>query len=308
MSNPKETLMDALDMVVYDATNPSFITQIRRGPYDAIAPTQPQLSAAGKTVLVTGGATGIGFSIAKHFAAAGATTVILFARRPQSLADAAAAIAKEHPNTQILTYSVDVSNLQAITKGLQAASNSAKSKTIDIVVTSAAFFPTASATLDVPTSEIQSVIQTNVIGHFHLVREFIALPSHTGHQKTVIDVSSNGALHPYPTTAFYGGTKGMFTWLMRHVQSEHPEVRIHSLHPGAIYTPAMEAYGIPREAIAAIEDHVDLPGSFTVWLASPEAEFLKGRFVFARWDKEELVKAKGLIEKDSSLLNMKFFS
>lgn len=32
----------------------------------------------------------------------------------------------------------------------------------------------------------------------------------------------------------------------------------------------------------------DLPGHFLVWLASPEASFLNGKFVWANWDVEEL--------------------
>jgi hypothetical protein len=33
----------------------------------------------------------------------------------------------------------------------------------------------------------------------------------------------------------------------------------------------------------------DLPGRFYVWLASPEARFLRGKLVWANWDAEELV-------------------
>jgi hypothetical protein len=32
----------------------------------------------------------------------------------------------------------------------------------------------------------------------------------------------------------------------------------------------------------------ELPGDFAVWLASPEAAFLHGRFVDAHWDIDEL--------------------
>ena len=36
---------------------------------------------------------------------------------------------------------------------------------------------------------------------------------------------------------------------------------------------------------------VSLPGSFHVWLASPEARFLKNKFLWVNWDVDEL-KAK----------------
>jgi hypothetical protein len=34
---------------------------------------------------------------------------------------------------------------------------------------------------------------------------------------------------------------------------------------------------------------VELPAHFIVWLASEEAKFLKGKFVWANWDAEELL-------------------
>lgn len=33
---------------------------------------------------------------------------------------------------------------------------------------------------------------------------------------------------------------------------------------------------------------VDLPGHFCLWLTSPEAKFLRGKFVWVNWDVDEL--------------------
>lgn len=33
---------------------------------------------------------------------------------------------------------------------------------------------------------------------------------------------------------------------------------------------------------------VSLPATFNVWLASPEARFLKGKFLWSNWDVDEL--------------------
>lgn len=46
---------------------------------------------------------------------------------------------------------------------------------------------------------------------------------------------------------------------------------------------------------------MNLPGHFAVWLASPEAAFLAGRFVWANWDVEEL-KARAKEIEDSPYL------
>jgi hypothetical protein len=47
---------------------------------------------------------------------------------------------------------------------------------------------------------------------------------------------------------------------------------------------------------------VDLAASFTVWLTSPEAKFLKGKFVYANWDVEELKERATEIENSDMLL------
>ena len=46
---------------------------------------------------------------------------------------------------------------------------------------------------------------------------------------------------------------------------------------------------------------VELPASFTVWVCSPEARFLKGKTVWANWDVEGLMARKADIEGGSML-------
>jgi hypothetical protein len=46
---------------------------------------------------------------------------------------------------------------------------------------------------------------------------------------------------------------------------------------------------------------VNLPAHFTVWLASPEAAFLNGKFVWSNWDVDELKARKDEITSASNL-------
>ena len=48
---------------------------------------------------------------------------------------------------------------------------------------------------------------------------------------------------------------------------------------------------------------VSLPACFNVWLASPEARFLKGKFLWANWDVDEL-KAKAQEIESSMQFNI----
>lgn len=46
---------------------------------------------------------------------------------------------------------------------------------------------------------------------------------------------------------------------------------------------------------------VDLPASFSVWLATAEADFLRGRTMWANWDVEELLAKSATISKHDDL-------
>lgn len=50
----------------------------------------------------------------------------------------------------------------------------------------------------------------------------------------------------------------------------------------------------------------DLPGQFAVWAASEEAKFLHGRFVWAKWDVNELRQGKlrEMIDNDPEFLQV----
>ncbi|KAF8829341.1 hypothetical protein HHX47_DHR3001126 [Lentinula edodes] len=56
-----------------------------RDTYPTISSTKPSLSQVGKTVLITGGASGIGFEIARSFAKASAARIIILSRKISSL-------------------------------------------------------------------------------------------------------------------------------------------------------------------------------------------------------------------------------
>lgn len=59
--------------------------------------------------------------------------------------------------------------------------------------------------------------------------------------------------------------------------------------------------GSQLEYYEANFDLVSLPGSFNLWLASPEARFLKGKYLYANWDVEELKARAKEIESSEQL-------
>jgi NAD(P)-dependent dehydrogenase (short-subunit alcohol dehydrogenase family) len=260
---------------------------VHRTVYPAIDPTRPVLSAAGKTVLISGGATGIGFEISNNFAMAGAATIALLGRRENILSAASAKLAQAHPKTKFLTFAADITDevyIQAVYASLRL---SATSGDIDILITSAAYAGTQTGILDRPVEELRTAFNTNVIGNYILARAFLATPGIENEGKILIDVSSASAHLLIPQVAISGATKTAYTLLARHIAQEYPEVRVHSMHPGWIFSDNVKSIGVPEDAM--VWDDAKLPGAFAVWLASPEAAFLNGRYVKATWDVEELI-------------------
>lgn len=81
------------------------------------------------------------------------------------------------------------------------------------------------------------------------------------------------------------------------VQLENPDVRVVSIQPGIV--------GTDMGAKAGVEgtDDESLPAAIMTWLAGPEAEFLKGKYIWSNWDVEEL-KARADEIAGSDLLTM----
>lgn len=56
-----------------------------------------------------------------------------------------------------------------------------------------------------------------------------------------------------------------------------------------------------RSWLTLVDPTVELPGHFSVWLATEQARFLNHKFLWANWDAEELLARKKEIE-DSNML------
>lgn len=107
-------------MAVSLSLNFAPIKTLHRESYPAISPLEPENNQAGKTVLVTGGAGGIGFAIATAFVQASSSHVIIVGRRQGFLQDGVKRLEAEArtagTNTKISGYSSDVSSLEASEK------------------------------------------------------------------------------------------------------------------------------------------------------------------------------------------------
>jgi NAD(P)-dependent dehydrogenase (short-subunit alcohol dehydrogenase family) len=113
-----------------------------------------------------------------------------------------------------------------------------------------------------------------------------------------------------PAMSSYVSSKLAAAKLFDYIAWENPHIHVVNLQPGAIKTdlnsqaPVFDHRKLLRDGWSSTitkEKAADLPGHFAVWLVSKEAEFLKGKFVWANWDVEELIEQKHEILKTDML-------
>jgi NADP-dependent 3-hydroxy acid dehydrogenase YdfG len=78
--------------------------------YSAIDPHKPELSVKGKTVIVTGASSGIGRETAEAFAAAGASSLILIARREDALHEVEEKINSQYPSVKVTVFPLSITD------------------------------------------------------------------------------------------------------------------------------------------------------------------------------------------------------
>ncbi|TVY80469.1 Short chain dehydrogenase citE [Lachnellula suecica] len=263
--------------------------------YPSISPTRPEISAKGKTILITGGGTGIGAATALSFAEAGASRIALLGRRSQPLLDTAASITKSFPSVSVFTAPTDVTQQDSVAAAF--ADFLGTTGKINVLVSNAAILGPQDAIADVDPVEFIDAIQKNLQGSLHVAQTFLR---YAAADAVVIEVNSAAAhLNFGPGLASYGTAKLAIFRLWDSVAFANPGLSVFHLQPGIVATAInKEAGGVEA---SGMEDHVSLPGNFSVWLASPEAKFLKGRFLWANWDVDELKAKAKEIESSAQL-------
>ncbi|KAK0105210.1 hypothetical protein ONS95_004395 [Cadophora gregata] len=266
---------------------PSFTKTWHSSSYPAISPSRPELSLVGKSVIITGGGSGIGLAITKSVAQAGASHIVILGRRAEVLAKAAATVHELVGNkTKVHTISTDVSNKEQVDRAFRKI-HSEIGKPLDILILNAGFYsgirPLGTETVE----EWQTVFNINILGPYLVSAAFT---SNAAPDATIVNISSAIAhLDPFPGFASYAATKLAGSKIMQYMQKENPGMHVVDVHPGQVRETDMagKATGELYDDVSHIDD-AELAGNFVVWATSKEARFLKGKLAWVNWDVEEL--------------------
>jgi meso-butanediol dehydrogenase/(S,S)-butanediol dehydrogenase/diacetyl reductase len=234
---------------------------------------------AGRVVVVTGGASGIGEATAERLVAGGARVALLDrdAGRLGALCD--------RLGTSARAYVVDVTRDDEVGRAVGTASR--QLGPVGGVVTSAGIFDPAELApeADVTVAAFERVLRVNLIGTFLAIHH--ALPDLTRTGGAIVTIASTAGLRGHGFGAGYTASKGGVVALTRLLAFQYGGrgVRANCICPGFVATPMNAGVHDDPDAVARIAKGIPLgriarPGeiaSVACHLLSDDASYVNGQ-------------------------------
>ncbi|KAJ4857413.1 short chain dehydrogenase domain-containing protein [Trichoderma breve] len=264
-------------------------------PYDALTKAVAANPLTGKSFLITGAGRGVGEHITREIAAAGAQRIGLVGRSLERINEAKNRFEEAFPNTVFETFAADITDEEKI--GLIIKTFGVP----DVLINNAGHFPDEGPFIKENLKSWWTGFEINILGTATVTQQFLrAKPK--GKSAIVLNVSTLATHMRFPMQRWsgYTGSKLGQARIFEHIRFEHPEVRFINCHPGSIKSDGFAKSGALEPPTGMTDGKV--AGQFFAWLASDEAEFLSGRFVWAEWDVDEFKAKKDQILKEDLLL------
>jgi 3-oxoacyl-[acyl-carrier protein] reductase len=236
-----------------------------------------------KHVLITGGARGIGFEIAKQFSAEGAV-VSLVDSHNENLATAVKQLAATA--STLYSYCIDVSHKASVTDVVAKAD---AIKPIDILINNAGI-AYETPFLHIEEEEWRKILDVNITGMFFMAQavcHFMAARK----KGVVVNMGSKNGLDGEAGYAHYNASKGGVVMLTKTMALElaHLGIRVNAVCPGYIQTPMSMEIDPPEFTENFVKQYIPLnrPGKVEevaplfLFLASDESSFMTGQVLIA---------------------------
>jgi short-subunit dehydrogenase len=193
-------------------------------------------SVAGKTVLVTGGAMGLGKLFAQT-AVREKASVVLWDINEGALKDTAAEL--EADGGTVHPYVVDVSSADAISTAAQAVRDEVGD--VHVLVNNAGIVRGNGYFWETKARDVEQTMLINGIGPMLVAREFLPAMVESGEECRVVNLASSAGLNAVPRLAAYSGSKWAAVGWSDSVRLEleqagHRHVRVTTVCPTYINT------------------------------------------------------------------------
>lgn len=230
---------------------------------------------AGKKVIVTGGASGIGQATAQRFLEEGCTVCIV-----DRSADARARVERELPGLTAV-IAADVSNLEQVRSAFSEAVH--RMGSVDVLINNAGI-SIRHGFLDITPEEWDEVLAVNLRGAFYMAQTAARHMMERG-SGVILNTASTAGSTGYPHYADYSASKGGVIALTLAMALElAPKVRVNAISPGYVLTP-MQRAEYTEAMLQAVNRKIPLGrhakpeelAALFAFLASEDAAFASGQ-------------------------------
>jgi 3-oxoacyl-[acyl-carrier protein] reductase len=235
----------------------------------------------GRSVIVTGGSRGIGRGLARVFAGAGAS-VLIVARGEEAASAAVKEMTAAGGRASYLLADVD----EPAAADRMAVAAVERHGGVDVLCCNAGIYP-AVPLREMTAEDIDRVLVTNVRATMLAVRACLPALERSGRGRVILTSSITGPVTGYPGWSHYGATKAAQLGFMRTAAIELAPLKItvNAVLPGNIYTEGLQDLGedylrqmersIPLGRLGTVEDI----GHAALFLASDEAGYITGQTI-----------------------------
>jgi len=233
----------------------------------------------GKTIIITGGAGGIGRATAIAFAREGGHAVI--ADLDQHGAETVASSIRSENGPEPLAVGCDVSDETSVASAVDAAL--AKFDRLDVVVNNAGLMVFKPITKLVSEDWLK-VLHVDLLGAFYFTKQAFLKMKNGG---AIVNISSVHAIETTPLVAPYAAAKSALVSLTRtsSLEGADKNIRVNVVLPGAIDTPMLWNNPNVKSGVEWIDkSRVGKPediASAVLFLASKNARFIQGSALLA---------------------------
>jgi NAD(P)-dependent dehydrogenase (short-subunit alcohol dehydrogenase family) len=235
----------------------------------------------GKVALITGGDSGIGRSVAVHFAREGADVAIVYLDETDDARDTKRMVEAEGRRCLLLAGDIGDEALceRVVARTVEELGG------LDCLVNNAAEQHPTGSIEDISAEQLEKTFRTNIFSMFYLTK--FALPRLREREgATVINSTSVTAYRGSPELLDYSSTKGAIIAFTRSLSGQlaKDEIRVNAVAPGPIWTPLIPST-FPPDKVATFGADVPLgrPGEPAecapayVFLASEDSSYMTGQ-------------------------------